>query len=847
MVPNAHFIPAVRDKRWDGKIRLLNVSTGKLYLGLHTYVKTYCEENGYECVYEDALDVEHPFSVEEFKRMASALKLSAMNDGIREPIEPHDFQQQAVIHAIQSGRSLLLSPTACHPKGTKVLMFDGSEKCVEDVQVGDLLMGPDSTARTVLSLHTGFDEMYQVLPKDGSASFGVNKHHILSLKRTNDGTSKAGAICNLSVNQYLKRSKTFRHTHKLYRSQCITFSPCDNIEFPIEPYFLGILLGGGSLTGSGVGVTTIDQPIIDEVYRQATIFGLTVRPAPKTETKAISYYFRGRHHTTLDNWLLMHLRTLGLYPIACESRFIPKPYRLASVEQRLQLLAGLMDTDGSLSNGTAYDFTSKSETLTTDVAFVARSLGFYVCPTITKVVAGTPYYRIFISGDVERIPVRLSYKKKLTSTRKDPLVTGFDLLSIGMGEYFGFSLDGDRLYLLDDFTVTHNSGKSLMIYLLLRYYLARTKGKLLVIVPNTALVKQLFDDFVDYSAQIQWDADEHCHLLYDGGDKQTDKRIVISTWQALAVKESIPTSLKAKLTKKQAQTWRKTAPYVLGQEYFDQFSAVFGDEAHQYAADECTNIMSKLSAAKYRFGTTGTLRDSKTNQMVLEGLFGQVYQTVTTKELMDRKKVAQLTIKCLQLQYTDEERKKMRKKPYPEEMEFLQSHRGRNMFIRNLALSLEGNTLVLFEKVEKHGKILHQLIEERVKPGRKLFYAHGKTKTDDRNEIRKVAEGETDAIIVASYGTFSTGINIRNIDNIIFASPTKSKVRVLQSVGRGLRLSRRKSKVTLYDIADDMSVWNKNGTDVWDNYSLQHFTERVEFYNNEQFDYKMYKIQIQAA
>jgi len=391
-----------------------------------------------------------------------------------------------------------------------------------------------------------------------------------------------------------------------------------------------------------------------------------------------------------------------------------------------------------------------------------------------------------------------------------------------------------------------------MIYLLMRYYLAITKGKVLIIVPTTNLVQQMYDDFTDYAANISWDVQANCHMIYDGGEKQTDKRVVISTWQALAVKEPCPKELREIWTKAQIKMWYQKAPYILDESYFAQFNTVFGDECHLFASEdnqgggELIEIMSKLCNAKYRIGTTGTLRDSKVHHLILEGIFGGVYQTTTTKEMMDRKKAAQLFIKVLELQYPQEERKAMRKKTYQEEMEFLIGHTSRSRFIRNLALSLRGNTLVLFERVEKHGKILHKMLEEKIADGRKLFFVHGGTDAEDRNLVRKITEGEVDAIIVASYGTFSTGVNIRNIDNLIFASPTKAKVRVLQSIGRGLRLSARKTTVTLFDIADDLSCWNKAGTEVRDNYSLQHLTERVNYYNTEQFDYKMYKIQLEA-
>ena len=256
-------------------------------------------------------------------------------------------------------------------------------------------------------------------------------------------------------------------------------------------------------------------------------------------------------------------------------------------------------------------------------------------------------------------------------------------------------------------------------------------------------------------------------------------------------------------------------------------------------------IMHKVVNAKYRVGTTGTLKDSKVNHLILEGIFGKVYKTISTKEMIDQKKAAKLHIKCVQLQYSDADRKAIHKKTYQEEMEFLLSHSSRNRFIRNLALSLKGNTLVLFERVEKHGHVLQQLIQDKLEDGRQLFYVHGATAVEDRNRIRGITEGENNAIILASYGTFSTGVNIRNIHNIIFASPTKAKIRVLQSIGRGLRLSSTKTEVTLFDLADDLSVWNKAGTSVHDNFSLQHLAERIQFYNAEEFEYMLYKIQFE--
>ena len=248
------------------------------------------------------------------------------------------------------------------------------------------------------------------------------------------------------------------------------------------------------------------------------------------------------------------------------------------------------------------------------------------------------------------------------------------------------------------------------------------------------------------------------------------------------------------------------------------------------------NILVKLTNTKYRFGLTGTLDDSQTHKLVLEGLFGSLNKVIKTKELMDSKTLAQLSIKCLLLQYSDEECKSIKEFKYAQEIDFLVTSKKRNEFISNLTVSTKGNTLCLFQLVEKHGAILHELIKEKVSPNRKVFFVFGGTDVDTREDIRRITEKEKNAIIVASYGTFSTGINIRNLHNVIFASPFKSRVRVLQSIGRGLRKGDDKESVKLYDIADDLTYKSRK------NFTLKHFIERINLYNEEQFEYNIKKI-----
>jgi len=284
-------------------------------------------------------------------------------------------------------------------------------------------------------------------------------------------------------------------------------------------------------------------------------------------------------------------------------------------------------------------------------------------------------------------------------------------------------------------------------------------------------------------------------------------------------------------------TWQSLATF--DKEYFKDFGCVIGDEAHLFKSKELQKILGSLINAKYRIGTTGTLDDSKTHKLVLEGLFGTVHHVTTTRELIDRKQLADLKIQCIVLKYPKEDCVQVKNLKYQEEMDYIVSHEKRNRFIRNLVKKQTGNTLVLFQYVEKHGKILHQMIGDTIDPKtRKLFFVYGGTDTKDRETVRSITENEKNAIIVASYGTFSTGINIRNLHNIVFASPSKSKIRNLQSIGRGLRLGGNKDTATLFDIADDFSY------KTYKNFTMNHFMERINIYSEQDFDYEIHNVDL---
>lgn len=360
------------------------------------------------------------------------------------------------------------------------------------------------------------------------------------------------------------------------------------------------------------------------------------------------------------------------------------------------------------------------------------------------------------------------------------------------------------------------SGKSLAIYSMVRYYqnAIAPNRKILIVVPTISLVAQLYADFKDYSSTVSWDANENCHRIVGGESKLTDKQIVISTWQSI---------------------------YKLPRAWFDNFEVAIGDEAHLFKAQSLNSIMNKLTECPYRIALTGTLDGSKIHKLAIEGLFGPVHRVITTRELMDRNLLANLRIECLLLRYPPEVRKTVCGLDYHSEIDWLVNCEKRNEFIAFLASATRGNTLVLFNYVEKHGKPLFELIKKTamtVIKDRKVFFVAGETELEQREGIRNIVEKEDNAIIVASYGTFSTGINIRSLKNVIFASPSKSRIRILQSIGRQLRKCEGKHIAKLYDIADDLH----HGENL--NYTLQHFLKRVKIYESEQFRYKLVKMPI---
>jgi superfamily II DNA or RNA helicase len=797
-MPGYQFSPKFRAKQWDGKIRLIDRSN-KVLRGLVPRIQSWAKEQNYDIEWEDPnIDLD-------------ADEVSSFLKNLNLPFELRDYQINTFLRAIQKKRALFLSPTSCHKKDDLIFTTKGWVK-IQDIKIGDFVFGPDGSPKEVLRTFEGEDELYEIIPQNKRPKITVTGNHVLLIKH-NDGNKKYGYargdnenITKITVNDYLKKSNYYKHCSVLtYNEQPLLYGTNPNTS--LSPYFIGCYLGDGHT--HKCAITSIDKEIMDAVYQEATKFGCSVT---SEKTKSINYKIthpRPRYNPILTEFRRFGLIFCGKNRNTCETKHVPIEFLNSPKEFRKELLAGLLDTDGHLnSSGTYFDFTVKSEQLANDAAQLAISLGLvaHTTPKFNKKY-NRNYYRTIIMGNIESIPTRVPRKQanKIPRLRR-PYISKFDVNSIGSDKYYGIEVK-DHLYVTNGGMVTHNSGKGAIIYAIFRYLHAkRYSSRTLIIVPNTSLVVQLTSDFADYG----YDCDRNVHQLYDGATKETQKPILISTWQAI---QNMP------------------------RKWFEQFDCIIGDEAHGCKAKSLTYIISSCTNAKFRFGLTGTLDDTKVHQLILEGLFGATYKATTTSELMSRGEVTKFEIKALVLKYGASEARLVSKLQYHEEMEWLCGHEGRNEFISNLAVSQKTNTLVLFQYIEKHGDVLYDLIKKKAGK-RKVFYVHGGSDTEERDAVRAIVEKEKDAIIIASVGVFSTGINIKNLHNVIFASPSKARIKTLQSIGRVLRLHKDKDIATLYDIADDLKYKNNA------NYTLKHFVERLKIYASEKFKFRVYNIEM---
>lgn len=707
-------------------------------------------------------------------------------------ITPRWYQSEAVQSIYDyymngnTGNPIIALPTACHAKGTKILMYNGTLKNVEDVEVNDLLMGPDSKPRKVLELFRGQESMVKIKPIKGE-EFIVNIGHILSLKTTSETNNKKykcelqkGTIENINVWDYINTSRWYKHTRKLWRTG-VEFHT--EYKLPLTPYFMGIFLGDGGYSHEAVTITSMDEEILKYFEWEVIWNNCSMRRSnngSKADTLSVKHFKKKNHKTPIHQALTI----LGLNQKTSENKFIPQVYKTSSRKDRLDLLAGLIDTDGSFTKS-GYDFISKSERLLDDVIFVARSLGFSAykvsCEKSDQHETKGIYYRTYIGGNIDEIPVKLARKKSNKGIqRKDALVTGFSYEILPIDNYYGFELDQDHLYLTGDFTVHHNSGKSIIPALFIQSVMQRWPNQRFLLLTH---VKELIAQNADKMFQVWAKAPLG---IYSAGLKRRD---VITPIVYGGIQSMIKIA-----------------------EAFGFRDIIFIDECHLISQDEDSSylkfiaVMKKinpklkvigLTATKFRMGQ-GLLTDSGLftdtiydltdmdgfNRLIKEGYLSPLISRPTSVKL-DVSNVGTQRGDFIQgqLQY-EVDRAEITWKALQEAVYFGQNRRSWLIFASGIEHS-------------------NHIAEMLWKLGVDCASVHSKQSAEyNDNALRAHKELRLRAIV--SFSKLTTGLDHPAVDLLVDLRPTMSVVLHVQKNGRGMRLFEGKSNCLTLDYARNM-------------------------------------------
>jgi DNA repair protein RadD len=697
--------------------------------------------------------------------------------------------QQAAITSIygyfqkKKGNPLVVMPTGCHAAGTQILMFDGSTKPVEDVVVGDVLMGPDSKPRNVLRLARGVEPLYRITPKKGEA-FVVNEGHVLSLQTTNEGkphacTTTGKEIDNITVGDWLKRSKSWKHLRKLRRT-AVEFPGLG--ELPLDPWCVGVLLGDGCVV-SGVSICNPDFEVLREFEERMVGLGLNLRWSQKPNNKAYDAFFTDPlANSCRPNRVTAILRDLGMAGCRADAKFVPDVYKRGSRQARLEVLAGLIDTDGHY-DGKLFDFISKSRRLAEDVVFIALSLGLFAkvkeCRKGCQTGAVGTYWRVSISGDIDVVPTRVPRKQAAPRCqKKNPLVTGFDVEPIGNGAFYGFTLDGDHLYLTSDFVVHHNSGKSIVIGSFVEEVLkAWPDQRILIVTHVRELIAQNHAEMIGL-----WP--EAPAGIYSAGLGKREAR--------------------AQILFAGIQSIHRRAVEI------GHTDLVLIDEAHLIPGNSSTiyrrflDALTRINPALKVIGLTATpfRVDSGMLHEGKNALFTDIAFEAPVRDLIDAGYLSPL----------------VSKQPATRLDVSKIGTRAGDFIQRDLASAVdkEAITRAAVSEIIEHGRDRKSWLAfcSGVEHARHVAEEFGRQGIICRTIFGDTPKEERDAIIaafkrgeiraLASMGVLTTGFNAPAVDLIVLLRPTKSAGLYLQMVGRGTRLAPGKENCLVLDFAGNV-------------------------------------------
>lgn len=784
----------------------------------------------------------------------------------------YDYQPEAVEQLVRHKNITVQIATGggkCLGRNTQVMMFDGTTKQVQDVQVGDWLMGPDSKPRRVLTTCVGHGKLYQVTPTKGNP-YVVNDAHILSLKTTSRGYRGAnrdgekypsGEVVNINVEDYLRETRTFRHTHKGWRTG-VDFEADESLI--LDPYFLGILLGDGTINGT-VSVTTADLEITTMLEEQAKKWGLSLTVCEKKNSSAKNYYLSSGRTGGSANSLMMELRMIGLggqEGRACR-KFIPHQYKTSSRSDRLNLLAGILDADGYYDGKCMY-LTLKEERLFDDTLFLVRSLGFAAYKRAVRKtcanngVTGT-YFSMVISGDLNQIPVRLKRRKAAPRLqKKNHLVTGLTVKDIGYGDYYGFEIDGDHLFLLGDFTVTHNTRVAKMAYARIGRptLFLTTRGILLHQIKQN--VEQTMGESVAILGDGEWgipytraDGSEGRKISkFTVGMVQTlaqrlEKKTVEQEMQALKdrrdaeiarkldaerkalLKKKVPIveigsrllalseeiskkhgSLEAERPKVVAKVAKHEKLRTATEDILARFELVIVEEAHEVSSNSFYAVMGACKNAHYRMALTGTpfMKDDEEANMRLLASCGPVAIKISEQMLIDRGILARPYFKYIAMPEASRPKRLFRSTPWQVAYEcgIVENHYRNKAICAELLRGMRWglNAMVLVQH-KAHGEILKEML---TKAGVRVDFIYGEDNQKARDKaLQALGNGTLDVLIGSTI--LDVGVDVPSVGMIVLAGGGKAEVATRQRIGRGLR--EKKGGVPnvafIVDVADDMN------------------------------------------
>lgn len=711
-------------------------------------------------------------------------------------ITPRPYQQEAIDASVRFLKSskgqngLLQLPTGCHAVGTRVVMWDLTTKAVEDVRVDDVLMGPDGSPRLVCELHSGIEPLYRVTPKRGGPSFVVNAGHILHLECTNEGKScpshrNGGEIDYISVGEYIQRPKWWRHLRKLRRADAVFYHRGEDIH--IDAYMLGVLLGDGCMKNGVVGITTADHEIVEATKAFANKHDCVIRVSKKSGTAAVSLNIvksSMRRHRSYPNPVMQKLRTLGIAGKGSADKFIPQEYISASIEVRQGVLAGLIDTDGYHDGKGGLDYITKSKILSDQVAFIARSIGItaHVAVAIKSAHAahrGT-YYRVSLSGNTAQIPCRIARKKPAARIqKKNPLRTGFVVEQVGIGRYYGFTLDADHLYLTDDFVIHHNSGKSIVIA-----GICKDLGEpTLVFQPNKEILQQNASKFRMYGYS--------CGIYSASAGEKTMRDVTFATIGSVHRKLHL----------------------------LERFRYVIVDEAHLVAADGgmYETVLSHMgvpvvgmTATPYRLGRV-TDRDGMTRSILKfltrtnPRVFDKLIYHVQNRELFDAGYLCPLEYFEVKAVNTAMLRANSTGADYTDQS-VREAYRVSGFHLKlarvvNRLFEIGKRNAIVFTRFTEEARWLADNV-----PGCAIVTAE--TPPNDRDRI--INAFRTGRIrCVANVGILTTGFDYPELEAVVVARPTMSLALWYQMVGRGVRTHPDKRSCMVVDMGGNLQLFGK--------------------------------------